>query len=454
MAVRRRLCFLILGAMLQFSAMPGMAAEYIRDQHTAPESAAEVHGPIVVAFVEPDLVRETEKVQTTIPAFISEGWIAVKPRSYYFLRELDKDTSDALDVFRKRETWALGGSIAAESGRLWETVSIGGEYFASLPAYAPDRWPGSGLLKPTQETISVLGQAYVRLAHERQVLTLYRQRYNLPYINDQDSRMVPNTFEGYSIDGRWRHGRFIAGYVDKMKRRASDRFVPMSHAMGVFDKDSGMMMLGIRYESEGRFWLGVIGSVVPDVMSTVYSELDSTWKAGEWDFRFGAQITDQRSVGDDLLTGDKFNTQSVGIRAAASFRNAILTTAFTANGSGARIRSPFGGDPSFSSLMLSDFNLANQKTFKVGISYNAGRIGLIGLSGFINYAHGFGAENAATGNSLADAEEFDLTLDFRPEQKQLRGGWLRLRTAVINPGTARRVIDVRLIFNWTFQSVG
>jgi hypothetical protein len=153
-----------------------MAAEYIRDQSTAPESAAEAHGPIVVAFVEPDVVHEAEKVQTTIPAFVSEGWLAIKPRSYYFLREFDKSTSDALDVSRKRETWALGGSIAAESGRLWETLSIGGEYFASLPAYAPDRWSGSGLLKPTQETISVLGQAYVRLTHERQVVILYRQR--------------------------------------------------------------------------------------------------------------------------------------------------------------------------------------------------------------------------------------------------------------------------------------
>lgn len=266
--------------------------------------------------------------------------------------------------------------------------------------------------------------------------------------------MVPNTFEGYSIDGRWRHGRFVAGYVDKMKRRASDEFIPMSHAMGVMEKDTGMVMLGMRYENEGRFWLGVIGSVVPDVMSTIYSELDTTWNAGEWDFRFGAQFTDQRSVGNNLLTGDKFDTQSVGLRGAASFRNAILSMAFTGNGDGARIRSPFGGDPSFSSLMLSDFNLANQKTFKIGLSYNAGRIGLIGLSGFVNYAHGSGAEIAAAGTSLPDTEEFDLTIDFRPEQQQLRGGWLRLRTAVINPGTARRVVDVRLIFNWTFQSVG
>lgn len=214
MAVRKRIGFLVVSAIFQLPAMPGMAAEYIRDQHPAAESAAQAYGPIVFAFVEPDAVREPEKVRPRVPAFIAEGWLAVKPRSYYFLRELDTGTADAAEVPRKRETWALGGSVAAESGRLWDTVSVGGEYFASLPAYAPDRWSGSGLLKPTQESISVLGQAYLRLTHERQAVTLYRQRYNLPYINDQDSRMVPNTFEGYSIDGRWRHGRFIAGYVE------------------------------------------------------------------------------------------------------------------------------------------------------------------------------------------------------------------------------------------------
>ncbi len=101
--------------------------------------------------------------------------------------------------------------------------------------------------------------------------------------------------------------------------------------------------------------------------------------------------------------------------------------------------------------MLSDFNLANQKTFQVGLSYDAERIGLAGLSGFVSYAHGYNAENASTGKSLRDNEEFDLTLDYRPEQTTFRGTWLRLRTAVLNPETDRRVVDVRLIFNWMFS---
>jgi len=180
-----------------------------------------------------------------------------------------------------------------------------------------------------------------------------------------------------------------------------------------------MAMLGIRFDIDDRIWAGVIGSVVPNVMSTVYSELATTWNVGEWVFRFGAQFTDQRSVGDHLLTGKRFDTQSTDLRIVASFRNAVLTTAFTQNGHGARIRSPFRGIPSFSSLMLSDFNLANQKTFKVGLAYDAERIGLVGLSGFISYARGYNAEDVSTGRSLRDNEELDLTLDLRLPRAEL-----------------------------------
>jgi hypothetical protein len=154
-------------------------------------------------------------------------------------------------------------------------------------------------------------------------------------------------------------------------------------------------------------------------------------------------------VGDELIPGGSFDTQSGGMRVAISFRHAILTSAFTVTSDGARIRNPYGGDPSFASLMLRNFNLANEKAFKVGLSYDCGRIGIAGLSGFVNYAHGFNPEDARTGTSLPESEEIDLTLDIRPDRSFLRGTWLRLRTATLNPASDRsRVVQVRLIFNW------
>ena len=142
------------------------------------------------------------------------------------------------------------------------------------------------------------------------------------------------------------------------------------------------------------------------------------------------------------------------MRVAASFRHAILTTSFTITSGGARIRSFYGGDPSFTSLMLRDFNLANEKTFKLGLSYDCGLIGLAGLSGFVNYAHGFDAKNSTTGASLPDDEETDLTLDIRPNHSLFPRSRLRLCMAVLNPGDdRRRVVQARVVFTRAFQQL-
>jgi len=170
-------------------------------------------------------------------------------------------------------------------------------------------------------------------------------------------------------------------------------------------------------------------------------------------FRLGAQFTDQRSVGDDLLTGSSFDTQSVGGRMAISKSNVILTAVIKYNGDGARIRTPYGGDPSFTALMLSDFKLANQLTYKIGLAYTATSFGLPGISGFMNYARGVNAEDAATGTAIPDNDELDITIDFRPTQGVfgegfLGGAWLRVRYGVLNPGNDRERTNIRVTFNW------
>jgi hypothetical protein len=227
----------------------------------------------------------------------------------------------------------------------------------------------------------------------------------------------------------------------------------MSRALGVTEKDTGLALLGLRWERGDSFKLGVIASIVPDVLSTVYSELDTTWKAGEWGIRLGAQFTDQRSVGDDLLTGTSFDTQQGGMRLAVSFRHAMLTTAFDINSDGERIRTPYGGSPSFTSLMLSNFELAGQRAFRTGFSYDCRRIGLAGLSGFVNYARGIDAKNPVTGAPLPNSSEIDLTLDYQPDHLAHGTPWLRLRAARINLGDGRTIFQLRVIFNWNFQLI-
>lgn len=368
-------------------------------------------------------------------------------RSYYFLRE-----NTPTSIIETNQAWATGGVLNFESGAFGEYFTVGAEYFLSAPVDASDSQPGTGLLKPIQEPISVMGQAYVRGRFGAQTVTLGRQRIDKPFLNGNESRMLPNTFEAITWDGRWNRGRFFVGYVDRIKIRNSDKFVSMGERAGVAGSDEGMYELGGRYEWGDSNFVGLITSIVPDILATTYSELDVRWNRNDWGFRVGAQLIDQRSIGDDLLTGSSFDTQSFGVRFAASVNNMVFSGVVTSNSDGAALRAPFGGYPGFNSLMISDNNLANQTTYRLGVSMQGAAFGVPWLSGYINYARGSDAEIAATGTQLEDNDEFNITIDMKPKSGPFADAWLRVRYGVLNPGdNSRERYNVRVTFNWAFQ---
>ena len=91
-------------------------------------------------------------------------------------------------------------------------VPIGATGYFSLPFYAPEDKDGTLLLKPGQEPIAVLGEAWAKLRYGDQVLTGYRQLINIGYVNPQDNRMIPNTFEAVMLDGKVGWLDYHAGY--------------------------------------------------------------------------------------------------------------------------------------------------------------------------------------------------------------------------------------------------
>ena len=57
---------------------------------------------------------------------------------------------------------------------------------------------GTLLLLPGQES-AALGRAYGEVKYAKYTATLYRQYIDTPYVNQQDNRMTPNTFEAYTV---------------------------------------------------------------------------------------------------------------------------------------------------------------------------------------------------------------------------------------------------------------
>lgn len=129
-----------------------------------------------------------------LPPFLRDTLLSLHLRTFYFNRLNTNDTQN--------EAWAFGGWLAYESGWLWDTFAIGAAGYTSQPLYAPDDTPGTLLLKPPQDSILVPGQLHAQLRYkEYALLTGYRQLVNEGYVNPNDSRMIPNTFEGATLTG-------------------------------------------------------------------------------------------------------------------------------------------------------------------------------------------------------------------------------------------------------------
>jgi hypothetical protein len=110
--------------------------------------------------------------------------------------------------------------VTYQSGWLLDTFAIGATHYTSLPLYAPDDKPGSLLLTPGQGAIGVLGEAWAALRYkEYALLKGYRQLIDAGYVNPQDNRMVPNTFEALMLSGNVGWFRYGVGYLWSIKPR-------------------------------------------------------------------------------------------------------------------------------------------------------------------------------------------------------------------------------------------
>ena len=157
-------------------------ADYLTNEGPMPDSVLELQGSFGMAGE-----ALPSRVARLADALWNRASLTLNPRSYY----LDKQRNDAPDSL----AWTLGGNLAYQSGLLRDRLSLGAVVYTSQKLHGPADKGGTGLLRPVQEAFTVLGEAHVNARLTEQVeAQLYRQTFNLPYVNRNDSRMAPNTF--------------------------------------------------------------------------------------------------------------------------------------------------------------------------------------------------------------------------------------------------------------------
>jgi hypothetical protein len=374
--------------------------------------------------------------------FFRDTILNFEPRVYYFDRRRDTPP-DSL-------TLAIGGALEYRSGLWLDRIGIGATLYTSQKIHGPDDKPGSGLLQPIQQGFSVLGEAFLD-AHlaEHVDLRLYRQSFNLPYLNRHDIRMTPITHEAVKLFNEDESiFNYVVGHVSKIKLRTSDEFVPLSEAAGAGGTNEGMTMIGARNALDKLFNFGAINQYSWDTFNTFFAEANGAWRVTDSvAIRLSGQFTDQRSIGDELV--GSFGTYNVGLKSAASVRGATITLAYSRTDDSARIRSPYGGFPGYVSLIVRDFNRAGEDAWLIGMSYDFEYVGWNGLSGFVNYASG--DTPSSGGKASPDQDELGFTMDYRPRDGIFEGFWLRARAAFIDEHGvgANDLEDYRLILNYT-----
>jgi hypothetical protein len=401
------------------------------------------------AQLEENVAPESATVPTEDPATLQQivELPRLRPRLTINLRSYDFGAE--FDRIPTQHTWAAGGKVALETHEWRDTLSVGAALYGSYPLYVRGTADPTALVAPDGDGLLVPGETYLNLRRGAVNVRLYRQLLEVPYLNDQDNRMIPNVFEAYAVSFRSERLSAGAGHVTRMKTRNSDEYLPMAQVAGVPGGDSGVSAAGVRLRpAEG----GSIGAIVVhnwDVFSTVYASGEvGTDLAHQTDLLLSGQFTSQRSVGEELL--GEFDTHSVGLRGAIGYRHAVLTLAGTATGSEAGIRSPFGAKPSYLSLMLFDFDRARERAWLVGLSYRLDDLALPGWSVVLNHAEGHGARDPDTGVDLDRRRETDFTLDYRPQSGKLEGLWLRLRYADGRDGD-QRLQQWRAILNYVIE---
>ena len=258
-------------------------------------------------------------------------------RTFYFDRS-DFDSSE-------KQAWAIGGWLGVKTGYFLDHIAFGATVYTSNPIYAPDDRDGTTLLAPGQNGYTVLGEFYAELRIVKDVgITVGAKGYDTPFINRNDTRMTPNTFEAIVLQGRTELGKsssdagmtadgvglskdgkevaapaptpapasikYGLGYFYQIKERNGTHFVSMAEDAGA-DVERGVWAAGALYE-KGKFSIGAIDYYSQDIINIAYAESKlEVPLADDWKLKFAGQYVDQGSVGDNLLHGPQFLGPSI-----------------------------------------------------------------------------------------------------------------------------------------------
>jgi hypothetical protein len=186
--------------------------------------------------------------------------------------------------------------------------------------------------------------------------------------------------------------------------------------------ERGVIVAGANYR-KGDLSIGAIDYYSDDIVNIFYTEAKHTLRLGkDRRVQFALQYSDQQGVGENLLGAD-FSSAQLGGKAELGMGGALFTVAYTNASGDSGMRSPWGSYPGYTSVQVSDFNREGEDAWMLRAAYNFPATNGLGVYALLIK----GSEPDDPAQFAKD--EFNLNLQWSPENGPLKGLLLRLRYA-------------------------
>ncbi len=386
--------------------------------------------------------------------FVKDSSANFETRNMYFNRDFREGSGQS-----KRDEWAQGFMLDLQSGFTDGTVGFGVDALGMLGIKldsSPDR-TGTGLL-PTHDDgeaadeYSKLGvTAKVKVSNS--VLKVGSLIPELPTLNPNDGRILPQTFEGGMLTSEEiKNLTFTGGRLDKAKDRDDSNYEDLAlnnknsrFASGASSDHFGFA--GLDYKLTDKITGSYHFAQLDDVYRQHYLGLVAVQPMGP-----GTLSADLRaSFSDDQgkADGGKVDNRALNGIVSYGLNGHKLGFGYQHMSGDTGFAYIDGTDPYLINFVqINDFANAEERSWQARYDYDFAKVGVPGLTFMTRYVSG---DNAEVTGSNETGKEWERNTEFKyvVQSGSLKNVSLRVRSATFRSNFARDADEIRIMVGYT-----
>nr|MBO2511992.1 outer membrane porin, OprD family [Gammaproteobacteria bacterium] len=390
--------------------------------------------------------------------FLSDGKGTLELRNFYFNRDFRQDGAPQA----KAEEWAQGFLLRLESGYTEGTIGVGVDALGLLGVKLDSGAgrSGSGLLKRDRETgeaqdeYGELGMT-AKLRASKSTLKVGTLQPKLPSVLANDSRLLPQTFQGVHLNSRELDGLTLdAGRLRRVNQRDSSNYEEMTLTI------LGAKNISIRSgTSSDHFDFAGLSYQWSDRLTTAYhyGALDGFYRQHSLNLVHLWPLAEGHALKTDLRYSDSSHDGSSNVDNRAF--GAMFTYSLGAHTLGAGYQA-MRGDTGFAYIngtdaalvnfvQIGDFANKDETSWQLRYDYDFAALGLPGLSFMTRYLSGDGIDLGA-GRPEGKEWERDTDIGYVVQSGPLKNLGIRWRNATVRSSHFGNDLDEnRLILSYS-----